>query len=150
MTKPVSPFAGIKLTEPAPPAPGPDQRLFAPAPLPAKRAPSQATKQATLEPSKVGTLEPRKQGPLESHGAAVAETQVLFDLTEQPYRNDTFTFTDRELDAVEDLKIDLRRQHGIRATKNNLVRCAVHLLVEDYQRNKGESVAARRLRGDAA
>lgn len=148
MSKTPSPFAGIKLTEQPPPTPGPDQRLFTP--QPAKSVTTQATKQASLQARKVGTLEPRNLETLDTHKPEAAGEKPLFDLAEQPYRNDTFSFTDGELEAIEDIKIDLRRKHDIRATKNNLIRCAVHLLVEDYKRNKEKSIAARRLKGDSA
>jgi len=91
-------------------------------------------------------LEPRNLGS-EAGVQDPAAAKPLFDLMDPPYRNDTFAFTDAELDAIEDMKLELRRKYDVRATKNNLVRCAVHLLVEDYRRRKGDSVAAQRLHG---
>jgi hypothetical protein len=145
MMKSTSPFAGLKLTEQAVPSAGPDQRLFAPSNQPPPPPSNQGISQATLQARKVGTKEPRNLGNQPAGPSAPIE-KPLFDLSEAPYRNDTFAFTDQELDAIEDLKLELRRKHDIRATKNSLVRCAVHVLIEDYKQHGAQSVAARRLR----
>jgi hypothetical protein len=143
MPKATSPFAGMTLTDRSEaPSPGPDQRLFArfrpapttPAPPPIKEVSKVATKQATLEPRILGTLE------------TAEEERPMFDITAVAYRNNTFAFTDEELEALEDVKIELRRRQDLRVTKYDLIRCGLHCLLEDYRRNGETSFAVRRLR----
>jgi hypothetical protein len=48
---------------------------------------------------------------------------------------------------LEDLKLELRRKHDTRVTKNDLARCALQLLVEDYGRHQERSFLGRKLLG---
>lgn len=141
MAKPsASPFAGVKLTEQTPMASRVDQRLFSPTPQPASPAPpprNQGSKQGT----NLATLEPRNLG-----NQAAKPATPRFSLSQVPYHNNTFSFTDEELDAIEDLKLVLRRKHGLRATKNDIVRSAIHMIVEDFQIHGEASIIAKRLR----
>jgi hypothetical protein len=43
-------------------------------------------------------------------------------------------FTAAEFEALDDLKLSLRRTLDVKVTKNDLVRCAVQFLVEDIRR----------------
>ena len=142
-----SPFAGIKLSEHAAPSAGPDQLLFSTRSMPSSPVASPTKEnQGTLQSRKVGSKESRDLDYKVSASSVAQSEESSFDLAQAPYRNDTFSFTDAELDAIEDMKIDLRRRFDTRATKNSLVRCAIHMLIEDYRRKKGDSFAARRLR----
>jgi hypothetical protein len=104
----------------------------------------------TKEPRNIGTLEPRKQvskeprekGSLENPAADVSG----FDLTVTPYKNDTFLFTNEELYAIEDLKTELKRKLDLKTTKYDIVRCAIHCLMEDYQQRGEESHIVQRVR----
>ena len=69
-----------------------------------------------------------------------------FRLAEEPYIKNTFLLTQREHDALEDLKLTLRRKHGLRRTKNDLIRCALHHLLEDFQLNGLKSPLYARLK----
>jgi hypothetical protein len=150
MPKPASPFAGKKLTEGTPLSEsGLDQRLFSrttpPVVVPKPKVPEirkQARNLETLQPTKEATLEPRNQGTL----AKMVGDEASFDLNSLPYKNDTFSFTTEELEAIEDIKLELRRRLDLPATKNDIVRCAVHSLVEDYRRHGPESLVVRRIR----
>ena len=137
--KPASPFAGIKLSEQTPlAAPGTDQRLFTAQP-PRQKAAVPTSGQPTNLPSK----EPRKEG---TKVLQQQESSTQFDINEVAYRNNTYSFTDEELDALEDAKIALRRHHGLNATKNNLIRLGIHVLLEDYHANKANSIVVKRLK----
>lgn len=68
-----------------------------------------------------------------------------FDLDQRPYRKDSFLFTEEEFEALEDLKLELRRKFDLKATKNDLARCAIQNLIEDYQRRGNDSVVVKRL-----
>ena len=48
--------------------------------------------------------------------------------------------------VLEDLKREIGRTFGVETTKNELVRCAIHHLVEDFRRERGDSIILRRLR----
>ena len=142
-----SPFAGVKLTEQTPVKPaGLDQRLFQPdnGQKEAAEPSLQPSKVARKETSKVGTLETRNQGTLEP--LSVKVEKELFDINQQAHRSNTFVFTDEELWALEDAKIELRRKYDLeKVTKYDIVRCALHCLLEDYRDRKGQSFLVRRL-----
>jgi hypothetical protein len=159
MPKSPSPFTGIKLTEQTPLAEDRiDQRLFSSSPSsPTVAAPTKGIQQSK-KPWNLGNLEPRKQGSLVPRKLASKETRNLgtlakaeplageFDLNIAPYKNDTFAFTTEELNAIEDLKIELKRRLDLPATKNDIVRCAIHSIVEDYRQRGTESLLVQRIR----
>lgn len=138
MDKPPSVFAGLKLSEQAPDASSPiDQKLFgqhsAPSPAqsgPPKPSPPHPVPEAAPEQAPASTLRAVH---------AADHQRRSFDLAELPYRKDTFLFTTDEFEALEDLKLTLRRQHDLKVTKNDLARCAIQYLVEDYRRNADRS-----------
>jgi hypothetical protein len=47
---------------------------------------------------------------------------------------------------LEDAKIAITRRYDLAVTKNDLVRCAVHLLLEDFERHGEASTVLARLR----
>jgi hypothetical protein len=69
----------------------------------------------------------------------------IFDLNDRPYRKDSYLFTNEEFEAMEDLKIELRRKFDLKATKNDLARCAIGFLVEDFRKSRDRSIVVRRL-----
>ena len=149
MTKPASPFAGIKLSEQTSLASRDvDQRLFS-APPPVVPELRQPKDQGTLEPRNQGSKVARKEGSKEPSRQPSLDTgnqeAPLFDINESPYRNNTFAFTTAELEAVEDLKIALQRKLDLRATKYDIIRCGVHMLIEDYRRNGKASFIVTRI-----
>lgn len=141
MPKQPSPFSGIKLSqEVIPDASAVDQKLFSPPPRTVSPSPGQSPisqevgKQVKKETSQETSLPGRREiGP-------------VLDLNETSYRKDSFLFTDSEFEALEDLKLALRRRHGLPATKNDIARAALHHIVEDYHRNGDRSIVVSRLR----
>ena len=115
----------------------------------AKRADEQANKQALKQESKQATLQANnkdlKQASEEETNPPIVRP-APFDITREPYATATFRFTDPELDALEDLKIDLKRKFDLKTTKQNLVRYALYRLVEDYTENGEESWLVTRLK----
>jgi hypothetical protein len=97
--------------------------------------------QGSLEPRKQVSKEPRNQGTLENPAADGSG----FDLNITPYKNDTFLFTNEELYAIEDLKTELKRKLDLKTTKYDIVRCAIHCLMEDYQQRGEESYIVQRV-----
>ena len=57
-------------------------------------------------------------------------------------------FTLEELEALEDLKLELRRELDAKVTKNDLIRSALHMLLEDQAANGQRSYARRKVRKD--
>ena len=156
-----NPFSGLKLSEQfGSPAPGPDQQLFTtPAPPPTSPQghivtprPSTATgttPKDDAEPLEKGARVVGKEGNREIGKEASLEGKRgvphLFDLNDQPYRKDSFLFTSEEFEKFDDVKLDLRRSHDIKATKNDLARCAMGYLIEDYERRGPDSELVKRL-----
>ena len=141
MAKATSPFTGVRLTDQTPLSTvGLDQRLFA---LPTRQLRPKPKKRE--EPHEVGKEGSRETGK-ETSQPAKREIGQLFDLNQKPYRKDSFLFTTEEFEALEDLKLELRRKFDLRATKNDLARCAIHDLIQDYKRHKEGSVVVQRLR----
>ncbi len=146
MDKPPGVFAGLKLSEQAPEAPTPvDQKLFgSPSPPPSAR-PFRPNSSPPPAPVVAPASTPTATRP--PHEAD--EPRRDFDLADIPYRKETYLFTSDEFEALEDLKLTLRRQHDLKASKNDLARCAIQYLLEDFRRNGDRSpvIAPLRRRG---
>lgn len=143
-------FTGLRLSTGIPPA-GLDQRLFAappgevepspvmskPLPGPSSTAsshdPDQRKKDAT--PARPGGVHRTPNSPTAT--GALRWLGFVFDISVKPYRKDSFLFTDEEFEALEDLKLELRRTYDLPATKNDIVRAALHAALEDYARERG-------------
>lgn len=104
----------------------------------------------TLEPSAQNSLLVGKEGNREVGKEASQpekrEIGKLFDLSDKPSRKDSFLFTDEEFEKMDDIKLDLRRTHDLKATKNDLARCGLGYLLDDYKRRGEDSELVRRLR----
>ncbi len=140
------PFAGIRLSEQAV-AGRLDQRLFTSEPS----SPPPSKPRPTSQPDGLrvpAEAVPRAAGPKERTAPKVSTSSAKprFDLAEQPFYKASFLFTQEELEALEDLKLEMRRQYDVKATKNGLIRCALHMLLEDHAANGGHSYASRRIR----
>jgi hypothetical protein len=150
-----NPFAGIKLSEQV--GIGKlDQRLFAPAPSPPPKAESPASpaQPSPSPPESPAPEEKRPAAPLATRAPAAKseETQrgLRFNITDEPLYKGTFVFTQDELEALEDLKLELRRHLDQKVTKYDLMRAALHLLLEDHEANGERSYATRKIRRRAA
>lgn len=106
-------------------------------------APPQPTKP---KPSSQKTREVGKEGSREVGKEVGRDSSFLFDLTVTPYRKDSYLFTDHEFEALEDLKLELRRSFDLKATKQDIARCAMGYLLEDYHRNGEASFIVRHLK----
>lgn len=87
-----------------------------------------------------------REGGKEASQPGSREIGKLFDLSDKPARKDSFLFTDEEFEAMDDMKLDLRRTHALKATKNDLARCGLGYLFDDYKRRGDQSELVRRLR----
>lgn len=164
-------FAGLKLSEAATLAPtSVDQRLFVPPPNsiltasapPVRSQPPKSPVDNKREPvvrvngrvvtENIPAVESKPDVPLDSARSErplsepSAKTVAPFDINEKPWRKDSFLFTDSEFDRLEDLKLELRRRFDLPATKNDIARCALQGLYEDYARDPEKSRIVRYLR----
>jgi hypothetical protein len=109
----------------------------------------QVNKQTSLQTNKKTSLQVNnkdlKQVSEELSTPAPLPSPPRFDIGAEPYTQATFKFTDDELYALDDLKRDLNRQRELKTTKQNLVRFAVHRLVEEYEQNGDESWLVKQL-----
>jgi hypothetical protein len=109
----------------------------------------QVNKQTFLETNKETSFQANKkafkQVPAEPGRPTPLPSPPRFDIGAEPYSQATFKFTDDELYALDDLKRDLNRQRELKTTKQNLVRFAVHRLVEEYEQNGDESWLVKQL-----
>ena len=86
-----------------------------------------------------GNVETRKRGNTESDskgtegGTAPTAEPPVFDLNKIPDCKYTLAFTEEELEALDDLKVNLRKIHGLKAPKIDIIRLALHHLLADYQ-----------------
>ncbi len=144
-------FTGLQLSTGLSPA-GLDQRLFAASPGDIQSGP--VVSPPLPRPSSASSHEtnPTKKDLPRSHPGDVRSSAgdptaagasrwlgLAFDISVKPYRKDSFLFTDEEFEALEDLKLELRRTHDLPATKNDIVRAALHAALEDYARERGSS-----------
>jgi len=110
--------------------------------------------QKNQEVGKEGSREVGREGNRETVKEVIAPPvpvtpppAPIFDLSVKAYRKDSFLFTDEEFYALEDLKTELNRTHGLNGTKQNVARCAIGYIVEDYKRHGPASIIVKRLKG---
>ena len=137
------PFSGMKLSQQIAP-PKLDQRLFSdqPAPESTQSPDPQPERPAT---AKSPTTSSDRHRPSPTKPGADAPKRSQFDLADEALYKATFTFSQPELEALEDLKLQFRRDHDTKVTKNDLIRAALHLLLEDHATKKKLSYITRKL-----
>jgi hypothetical protein len=147
MAKSPSPFAGMKLTEQTPlGGSGLDQKLFSrPTPPPEKPGPQESQEKETV-------AKPRPPAPVKAQKRAnvkpAAGEAKGFDLNLPTEKSHTFAFTFEELWALEELKTGLSRLLGLdlRITKIDIIRCALHMIVDDYCQRGEQSFIVERFK----
>jgi hypothetical protein len=141
------PFRGIKLSEQAS-SQGLEQRLFAPTP---KAPDPEPQKPAEMPPSAAKPALPKPEPPKPAPAPKVvlkpaSLASSTFNLDDEALYKASYVFTIQELEALEDMKLELKRELDSKVTKNDLVRAALHQLVEDYRDKAQQSDVVRRLR----
>lgn len=164
MTKPPSPFAGVKLSDlVSKSSPGPlDQQLFGPPPpvrtsTPAQQEASQRHKdvktqrpqdiktsshQDTKTPFRQDVITPRQQDVNVSRQQAVK----TYNINDETFERETVRLAKAEQRAVEQLKLSLRELLDITVGKNDIFRAGLHMLLEDFRTNGEQSEIVSRLR----
>ena len=133
---PARPAARKRPAQPVPPpvapvipqAASPDHALPAPIPPP--------TPAPAISPVSLPHVSPPAPAPT-----------ATFDLTDYPTRSVTFPVTDQERLILDELKLEITRlyQPTTSATKERLLRLAIHHLVDDYHCNGAASFVVQRL-----
>jgi hypothetical protein len=168
MTKVTNPFAGIKLSDQTNPSHRKlDQQLFVPSP---QKQPTPAT--SSPEPQLSGTPKSRESGSpgiresgkpdirdsgmselrkpgspgiQESGVVRTPQTPSLSTIKETPLIKETFLITDGEYEDMEDMKLQLRRLLDMKASKQDIIRCAVQYILEDFRKHPETSIIVGRL-----
>lgn len=131
--------------------PVPDSQPAKPVSSPSEALPS-ATTPSNDQSAEIRSREVGKEGKREiSREVGKEDSQetgnlLPFDLNVKPYRKDSYLFTDEEFEAVEDLKLELRRNYEVKATKNDIARCAIAFLIADFRKNLDQSSIVKHLK----
>jgi hypothetical protein len=72
------------------------------------------------------------------------DVEVVFDLNQEATETRGIPFTQDELDALYDLKRDLRKGLDLRVNQYDIVRIGVHTMIEDYRRNGEKSIVVQK------
>ncbi len=108
-----------------------------------------------MVPRKHGSTETGKPPPTsphhhEHHGTpaetGVALARLRFDPAAKADQKYTLAFSTEELEAIEDVKLELRRRFDVKTTKVELVRCGLWDLLEDYRHHGDRSRVFLRLK----
>lgn len=94
----------------------------------------------------IPSTEPTHALPTPAQLKPTTLTAPRFNLDEEALYKATFVFTQAEGEALEDLKIQLKRDLDTKINKYDLIRAALHLLVEEYAANGERSYVFRMLR----
>jgi hypothetical protein len=69
-----------------------------------------------------------------------------FNLSERPFFKMSYLYTEDEVLAVDALRSELSHELDDKVTKNDIVRAALHMLLEDDAENSVRSYLRRKLR----
>src|SRR4051794_24225911 len=108
MTELSNPFASRRQRQPTPGAPPPvpiEQKLFQKRPTPISSPPSSSSAAPQLDPPHIDAPAPSTDGKPTPAPTATRR----FNLRDQPLYKNSFVFTQAEEEALEDLKLELRR-----------------------------------------
>ena len=169
MAKVTSPFAGMKLTDQTNLGSGKlDQQLFTTPPK--KQAPPVISSKETQnsgnpETRNSGKSELRESGKpgfrdsgtprlRESESAEIRKTnpaqaaqhEFLFNINDNHTIKETFLIIDGEYDSMEAMKLQIRWLFDMKASKQDIIRCAVQYVLEEFQKHPETSIIVSRLK----
>jgi len=103
---------------------------------------------ATTPPRRPSTAERRARSSPAAEPKAPAFRSALHRLDSDAKINAAFRFSAEELDELDDFVRDAKRLHALRVTKQDVVRLALALLMDDYAQNgdKSQLIASVRAR----
>ena len=88
---------------------------------------------------------PGTPGIREKDTARAAPQPFVFNVNEAPSIKETFLITDGEYEGMEDMKLQLRRLLDMKASKQDIIRCAVQHIIEDFRKHPEASIIVSRL-----
>ncbi|MDQ3847435.1 MAG: hypothetical protein M3261_00590 [Thermoproteota archaeon] len=88
---------------------------------------------------------PGSPGIQESGVVRTPQTPSLSTIKETPLIKETFLITDGEYEDMEDMKLQLRRLLDMKASKQDIIRCAVQYILEDFRKHPETSIIVGRL-----
>ena len=77
----------------------------------------------------------QEQKPTSKEVSSPAQQETNDKRRGEPKNKVGFYFTPEEIDLLDDLIPDLKREHRIKAKKNDVVRLAIAMLLQDYQQH---------------
>lgn len=148
------PFSGVELSKLVEPSAGKlDQRLFGSIPKLAQSKPTTAPVNEPRTPTSDGpaAATTERRPPASGQAGKVQDRApslraARFHLGDDAFFNATYRFSEDELNALEDMRLEIRRDSDVKVSKNDLVRSSLHMLLEDYIKNREESYASRKVR----
>ena len=150
MTKPPSPFAGVKLSDLAgKPSPAPlDQQLFRPSPPPPARPSTPTQQDAPKRRQDVKTPRPQDTETSLRQDVNPSRQQDVkpYDINDDTFERETVRISKAEQRAVERLKLSLRELLDGTVGKNDIFRAGLHFVLEDFRTNGERSEVVSRLR----
>ncbi len=82
----------------------------------------------------------------EHDGQPATNDTVLFNINESPTIKETFLITDSEYDSMEDMKIRIRRLFDMKASKQDIIRCAMQHILKNFHKRPEASIIVSRLK----
>ena len=110
---------------------------------PRNRGKADPRNRTSAEPKISGTAQPRTGTGASSLPQPVKPGE--FALAEKPYKPHGFLWTKEELWALDDIKKEFARQYDVETSLQELIRCALHMLVEDYRSHGEQGFVVRRI-----
>lgn len=165
MTKPPSPFAGVKLSDlVSRPSPGPlDQQLFGPPPPRApistpiqqeaaqrrqdvKTQSGQDTKTSTRQDIKTSIRQDVNAPRHQDVNVSRQQEVKTYNINDDTFDRETVRVSKAEQRAIEQLKLSLRELLDSTVGKNDIFRAGLHFILDDFRRNGEQSEIVSRLR----
>lgn len=153
--KPANPFSGLDkalLRSTRPQSPPPTDKPAGPASSPAPEPPRQSSPPAAKVPQPAPASPPTKDARMRARKAASTGASERAQLIEDLYRQVqvkqrltqySFRFRSDELEKLDRVFEQLKQQGAPTLSKNDLPRIALNWLLNDFEKNGGDSVLAQ-------
>ncbi len=119
----------------------PQEPVSKPVPVPAE-----SRNPVTPQTRKPGAASPQPRIPSPTEAQPTPPAVFTLNLEAKADQKYTTYFTEQEHELLEDIKLEVRRRYGYKTTKQEIIRCALGELIEDYQRHGSDSRFVQRLK----
>jgi hypothetical protein len=93
--------------------------------------------QSTNAESAHAPITPRQKAPI------TESAHAPFDLSKKPTEKRGHRFVIEEIWAIEDVKAELNREMDLGVSQEDIVRAGVHFVIDDYRKNKQNSILVK-------